>query len=439
MQQVDNIIIGAGPGGYELAATLANRGESVVIIERDQPGGTCLNRGCIPTKCLCATAETVHSINKASQFGITVGEASVDYPKAVERMRQVVENLRQGVIAEVSNATYINGEARLIDNKTVAVGNDRISATKRLIIATGSQPAILQIDGSDLALTSDDVLSDDHLPESIIIVGGGVIGMEFASIFSSLGVKTIVIEFCKEILPPFEADIAKRLRTIMSRRGVEIITNAAVKSCKMLDNGQTSVEFEGKGLDSRSAEKVVMAVGRRPVLPEGSSEIGLKTTPKGFLSVNEMMQTNLDGVYAIGDVNGLSMLAHSAIAQGRVIATGDPSAFCRDCVPSVVFTMPEVAMVGKTSAQLDAEGVAYHVVKKQFASNGKACAMGESDGTARIICSNDNNVILGVTIMGAHAADLIAEATILVRDEVPLNNVANRYIHAHPTLSEIFA
>ncbi len=439
MQTVDNIIIGAGPGGYELAAMLTHQGESVVIIERDHPGGTCLNRGCIPTKCLCATASTAETLRRAADFGINGSAPTVDYPKAIERMRSVVEGLRQGVLAEISAATLVRGEARLTGGRTVAVDGEQYEAAKRLVIATGSCPARLPIPGSELALTSDDVLADDTLPASVVIVGGGVIGMEFASIFNSLGVETTVIEFCKEILPPFEAEIAKRLRTAMGRRGVNIVVGAAVSAIEADGDGY-AVTYQGKRGEAQvNAQRVVMAVGRRPVLPAGVEEAGLQLTQRGFIDVDEKMQTNLDGVYAIGDVNGVSMLAHSAIAQGRVVAHDAPEAFNKDCVPSVVFTMPEVSMVGRTSVQLDAAEIPYRTVKRQFASNGKACAMGEGEGVVKLLVSEEDNSILGATILGPHAADLIAEATILVADKVPYTEIGKRYIHAHPTLSEVLA
>ena len=440
MQQIDNIIIGAGPGGYELAANLCKQGESVVIIERDLPGGTCLNRGCIPTKCLCATAATVEDIRRASEFGINTTEFSINYAKSIERMREVIAHLQEGVIAELSKATYIKGEARLLENRIVEVDNHRFQATKRLVLATGSCPAVLPIEGVDLAMTSDDVLADDTLPKSIIIIGGGVIGMEFASIFNSLGVDTTVVEFCKEILPPFEQEIAKRLRTILSRRGVNIVVGSAVSSIKQSKDGMLSVEYQGKrGSTEICAERVVMAVGRRPVIPEGTQEIGIKLSSKGFIAVDNSMATNIPGIYAIGDVNGLSMLAHSAIAQGRVIAENNNTLFNTNCIPSVVFTTPEVAMVGRTSTQLDNEGVVYRSIKRQFASNGKACAMGEGDGVVKLLVNESDDTILGITILGHGASDLIAEATMLIVNKVPVDKIASRYIHAHPTLSEIFA
>jgi len=439
-EQFDNIIIGAGPGGYELAAALAQKGESVMIAERDKLGGTCLNRGCIPTKCLVATAEAMISASEAPALGVEVGEIKIDFAKAAKRMNTVVEGLREGVRAELSKCAIVEGEAKLLPDGTVMVGENVYSANKRVVIATGSKPAILPIEGANLAATSDDVLSMTQLPESVIIIGGGVIGMEFTSILAALGVKTTVVEFCKEILPPFDPEVAKRLRMIMSRRGIDIITGAAVNKIEKTEDGNFRVTYTGKRGDvSINAAKVVMAVGRRPVIPEGTVEAGIKLSDKGFISVDKYMKTSVDGIYAIGDVNGLSMLAHAAIAQGRVIAEGDSSLFNPYKVPSIVFSYPEVAMVGLTPKVLEDNGLKYNTVKCMYAGNGKAQAMGKTDGFIKFaVLTEDSDRIIGVSIIGAHAADLIAEATMLITDRTSIHDVNKHYIHAHPTLSELF-
>lgn len=440
MTLYDNIIIGAGPGGYELAATLASRGESVLIIERGHLGGTCLNRGCIPTKCLVATAKTALSAREASNFGVETGEVKVDFSKAAERMNAVVAALREGVKSELAKCTVLQGEARMMPDGKVQVGDEIFGAEKRTVIATGSRPALLPIEGASLAVTSDEVLSMDILPQSVVIIGGGVIGMEFASILSAFGVKTTVIEFCKEILPPFDPEVAKRLRTTMSRRGIDIVTGAAVNKIEHVDNGILKVTYAGKrGDNTIEAEKVIMAVGRRPVLPEGISEAGIELTEKGYIKVDKNMETSVKGVYAIGDVNGLMMLAHAAIAQGRVVAEGDGRLFNPYRVPSIVFTHPEVSMVGMTPAQLEEKGIKCSTTKHLYAGNGKAQAMGKPEGFIKFVTLTENNDrVAGVSIIGAHAADLIAEATMLVTDCVSLNDINKRYIHAHPTLSELF-
>lgn len=430
MRQYDSIIIGAGPGGYELAAMLAASGESVAVVERSHPGGTCLNCGCIPTKCLAATADTFRTCRDAGLFGVDCAAPSVDYPQAVARMRRVVEQLREGVMAALRDVTYIEGEARLRPGMEVQVGADGlIQARRRIVIATGSAPASLRVPGAGTALDSTAALSLEKLPESAVIVGGGVIGMELASIWNTLGSRVTVVEYCKEILPGIDPEIAKRLRTTLTRAGLEILTGAEVTA---IARGAVTCDTR-RGPQTLTADIVVSAVGRRPVVPEGCDECGIKLTPRGFVAVDSSMATTAPGIYAIGDVNGLSMLAHSAVAQARVIASGDTSAFNPAAVPAVVFTHPELAQVG-----IVPEGVETVTVKRTFASVGKAVAMEEAAGVAKFTCRKSDGAILAVTILGPHAADLIAEATMLVTDAVPLGRVATGYIHAHPTLSEIF-
>lgn len=430
MQQYDSIIIGAGPGGYELAAMLAARGESVAVVERSHPGGTCLNCGCIPTKCLAATADAFHACRDADRFGVAAPAPAVDYPRAVARMREVVEQLREGVMTALRDVTYIEGEARLHPGMEVQVGADTlIQARRRIVIATGSAPAALRVPGAASALDSTAALSLEELPGSAVIIGGGVIGMELASIWSTLGTRVTVVEYCKEILPGIDPEIAKRLRTTLTRGGMEIVTGAEVTAI-----APGAVTFNTRrGTQTLTADIVVSAVGRRPAVPDGCDECGVTLTPRGFVAVDSRMATSAPGIYAIGDVNGLSMLAHSAVAQARVIAADDPSAFNPAAIPAVVFTRPELAQVGVIP-----DGVEATVVKRPFASIGKALAMGETAGVAKFTCRKSDGAVLAVTILGPHAADLIAEATMLVTDAVPLDRVAVRYIHPHPTLSEIF-
>ena len=434
MTTVDNIIIGAGPGGYELAASLAAIGESVVVVERDEPGGTCLNRGCIPTKSLCASANAALAAGTAGNLGVDVGPASVDFARVMSRVKDVVLGLRTGVEGLLAKCTFVKGEAVFTSPKVVSVNGEEYTAP-RIVIATGSRPALLPIPGAEYALSSDEALWLESLPASIAIIGGGVIGMEFASIFSALGSKVTVIEYCKEILPTVDSEIAKRLRTSLSRRGVEIVVGASVQAIEKTEESLCVKYLGKKGEMSVMVETAVMAVGRRPVIPAGFEGA---LTPKGFIEVDEYMRTSIDGVYAVGDVNGLLMLAHAAYAQGRVVLRSDSSLFNPRYVPSVVFTNPEVAAVGQKPEELEAAGIKYHVVKRLYASNGKACADGHPEGLVKMLVNDEDDSVLGVTILGSHAAELIAEATILVVEKVPLKDVPFRFIHAHPTLSELF-
>ena len=435
----DIIIIGAGPGGYETAADAAAHGLTVAIVERDQMGGTCLNRGCIPTKALCRNAEVINLMREAEVWGVKTGEMAFDYAPVFERKEAVVKQLREGVemLMGAPGITAIKGEAMLKDANTVVVNGEEYSA-KNIIIATGSAPRGLPIEGADLAMTSDDILAMETLPKSLCIVGGGVIGMEFAAVFSTFGVEVTVIEYCKEILPPFDKDVAKRLKTVLSKRGIKIITSAAVNGITQGEDGMT-VTYELKGKpQSVTCEKVLMSVGRQPVLPQGLDAVGITVGRRG-IEVDDNMMTNVPGVYAIGDVNGRMMLAHAASAQGlRALHAimGKADDIKLDIVPSAVFTVPELAMVGLTEEQCAEKGLDVMVKKSFFRSNGKAVAMNETDGLLKMIVDNATRQIVGCHICGAHAADLIQEVVTAMNAGATVDLLA-RSIHGHPTLSEV--
>ncbi len=435
----DIIIIGAGPGGYETAADAAAHGLNVAIVERDQMGGTCLNRGCIPTKALCRNAEVINLMREAEVWGVKTGELAFDYAPVFERKEAVVKQLREGVemLMGAPGITAIKGEAILKDANTVVVNGEEYSA-KNIIIATGSAPRGLPIEGADLAMTSDDILAMETLPKSLCIVGGGVIGMEFAAVFCTFGVEVTVIEYCKEILPPFDKDVAKRLKTVLSKRGIKIITSAAVNGITQGEDGYTvSYELKGKP-QSVTCEKVLMSVGRQPVLPQGLDAVGVTVGRRG-IEVDDNMMTNVPGVYAIGDVNGRMMLAHAASAQGlRALHAimGKTDDIKLDIVPSAVFTVPELAMVGLTEEQCAEKGLDVTVKKSFFRSNGKAVAMNETDGLLKMIVDNATRQIVGCHICGAHAADLIQEVVTAMNAGATIDLLA-RSIHGHPTLSEV--
>ncbi|MBR1803948.1 MAG: dihydrolipoyl dehydrogenase [Muribaculaceae bacterium] len=440
MIMFDIIIIGAGPGGYEMAAEAAAKGLTVGIVERDLLGGTCLNRGCIPTKALCRNAEVVNLIKESTQWGVNTGEVTIDYATAFARKNEVVTQLREGVAMLMGQPgiTVINGEARFKDVHTIEVNGETYEA-RNIVIATGSAPRGLPIEGADLCMTSDDVLAMDTLPKSMCIVGGGVIGMEFAAIFQSFGVEVTVIEYCKEILPPFDKDIAKRLKTVLTKRGIKIITQAAVKAVTRGDDGLLTVAYDAKGKEqSAAAERVLMSVGRQPVLPQGLDTIGVTVGRRG-IEVDENMRTSAEGVYAIGDVNGLCMLAHAASAQGEVALAhimGKPCHVRLDIVPSAVFTVPELSMVGLTEDQCAERGMNVVVKKSFFRSNGKAVSMAETDGLVKMIVDADSRLIVGCHICGAHAADLIQEVVMAMNAGATIDQLAAS-IHGHPTLTEV--
>lgn len=434
--QADLIIIGGGPGGYEIAAAEAARGQKVVLIEKDRLGGTCLNRGCIPTKCLCASADAAMTVASAAAFGVNVDGVSLDYGRAVERMRGIVDALRDDVTALTSGCEVVHAEATVNADGTVSA-DGRVYAADKVIIATGSKAARLPVPGAELAMTSDEILTMETLPVSLCVIGGGVIGLEFASIMSAFGVEVTVIEYCKEILPPFDREVAKRLRTLLSRRGIKFVTGAAVTAIAKNGDGAFTVTYQGKKGDTdMTAAAVLMAVGRRPVVPAGLADAGIETDRRGFIVTDDNMATTRKGFYAVGDCNGRLMLAHAAAAQAR-LATGH--AVDLRYIPSAVFTAPEAAMVGLTAEQCDETGIAYASAKAMFAGNGKARAMGQGDGIVKILYDPETHVLLGCHIVGPHAADLITEAVTAMHTGLTAEAIAHTLVHGHPTLSEVVA
>lgn len=436
MIESDILIIGGGPGGYETAVRAAALGHSVTLIERDLLGGTCLNRGCIPTKTLCRSAEVMMTAAKASEFGVSTSFPSIDFAAVMARKDAVVKDLREGVETLLSGVNVVKGEARFLSSSLIEADGETFTA-KTIIIATGSAPARLPISGAEHALTSDEFLSLSRLPESVVIIGGGVIGMEFASVLNAFGAKVTVLEYCREILPPFDSEVAKRLRMSLKKRGIEIVTGAKVTALD--DSGRVLYECKGKQKEV-VAETVLKAVGRRAVLPPGLLEAGVETE-RGFIHTDASFRIiwqegtapeNVD-IYAIGDVNGRCMLAHAATAQGESVL-GEKINL--NVIPSAVFTVPECAMVGLTEEECLARGLEIKIGKSTFRSNGKAVSMGETDGLVKVIESATDGKLLGCHICGPHAADLIAEAAVVMSSGLPASAITHT-IHSHPTLSEI--
>lgn len=436
------IIIGAGPGGYETAVHAAKQGLSVAIFEERKPGGTCLNEGCIPTKSFCKNAEVMEQLKEAEVYGIGHLSYSFDFAKVVERKNQVVETLGMGIESLMKHKliTYVNAKAQLKDAHTVIAGGEEYSADD-VIIATGSVTKMLPVPGLDLpgVLTSKEMLDIDRVPARLCVIGAGVIGLEFASIFHRFGSKVTMVEYAKEILPNFDTDIAKRLKQTLGKRGIEIVNQAKVCGVERRE-GSLTVLYEHKGEQKTcEADTVLVAVGRTAnVNALNLSDIGVEYSPKG-IEVDENMQTNLPHVYAIGDVNGRCMLAHAATFQGlRALnhILGKTDRIRLDIVPAAVFTSPEAAMVGLTEEQCKAQGMALTVKKSFFRANGKALAMNEPDGFCKVLASSEDGRVVGCHLFGAHAADLIQEVAALMNKEVTLEEFA-QVIHGHPTLGEV--
>lgn len=436
-------VIGAGPGGYESALEALKRGFDVTLVSDGPVGGTCLNEGCIPTKCLCRNAEFLEDLSMAGEFGV---EASwkVDFSRVMARKEQVIGELRSGVEFLLRKLDLVYGKAEIKDGGTVVVG-DREIESDFILIATGSVSASLPIPGAELCVSSKEMLSLEEVPRRLCVIGAGVIGLEFASIYRAFGSEVTVLEYCRDILPRFDTDLSKRLKQTLLKKGISIVTSAKVEA----------VEKQGSALSVRyvskekpfvvEADTVLMAVGRRPALESlDFASAGIETTPRGVI-VNRYMETSLPGVYAVGDITGGIMLAHAAVFQGKRalnhIAAGCPSSGDVDgidlgLVPAVVFTSPEAAMVGKTEEDCVSEGLKFRVLKSFFRANGKAKSAGAPEGYCKIIVSEEEGKILGCHLFGAHASDLIEEIAVAMAAGMTARELSE-VIHPHPTLSEV--
>ena len=470
------IIIGAGPGGYETALLAAKRGVEVVLIESGPVGGTCLNEGCIPTKAFCKNAEVVESLRNAETFGVRGLSYDLDFSAVTVRKNLVVEQLRAGVEGLLGHKliTLVRGKASFKDAHTVTVTPSSSSVipssssvipskveesspaeykADRIIIATGSVSASLPIPGADLPglLTSKEILDIQEVPRSLCVVGGGVIGLEFASIFRSFGCEVTVLEYCKDILPRFDTDLAKRLKQSLGKRGIDIVTQAQVQGiAEMPGQEGYRVTFSRKGKEEAvEAEKVLMAVGRRAnVASLNLSDAGIEFTPRGVV-VNEVMQTNVPHIYAIGDINGKMMLAHAATFQGIVALDhimGIDNNIDLSVMPAAVFTSPEAASVGLTEDECKDKGIPVKCLKSFFRANGKAVTMGQTDGFCKVVVAAEpdegqespyeSGRILGCHMYGPHSSDIIQEACALISRKATLAEFRD-IIHTHPTLTEV--
>ena len=432
----DIIIIGSGPGGYRAAEYAAKKGKQVVVVEEGNVGGTCLNCGCIPTKALCHHAEIIESLKKDGS-GLKNIAFDIDFESIMERKNLIVSQLRTGVETLLSQPgiTFVKGHATLKDANTVVVDGKEYTA-QNIIIATGSTSKMLPIEGitSDRVVTSTELLNIESIPKRLCIVGAGVIGMEFASIFTALGSEVTVVEFLKECLPAIDSDIAKRLRKSMEKQGVTFYMQSAVKC---INDGQ--VVFDRKGKEtSVEADVILMATGRKPNT-EGLNLEGVGiNVDRGAIVVNDNMETSLPGVYAIGDVNGRQMLAHAATFQGfRAVnhILGCKDDIRLDIMPAAVFTTPQVASVGITEDECESKGIEYNLHRAYYRANGKALAINATEGLVKIITDNTDHII-GCHVIGAHAADIVQEVASLMVHDAKRSELAS-IVHIHPTLSEV--
>lgn len=443
MSTFDVAIIGGGPGGYVAAIKAAQLGGRICLIEQGDWGGTCLNRGCIPTKTLYAVANLMTQVHDAEGFGIKIQGAEIDYPQVLAHKNGTVKKLTRGIgqLLKGNGVHTINGFGRLTSPNAIEVNRtdgsaEQISASK-IILATGSEPAdipIFEIDERQV-LTTTGVLELPELPESLIVVGGGVSGCEFASIFNGLGCQVTVLELLPTILATEDAQVVRHVHQSMKRKGITIKTGANLTHVAKSESGVKATLESGEEL---SAERMLISIGRRL----NSENIGLERagvrTEKGKILVNERMETNIPGIYAVGDVCSRYALAHVASAEGVVAARncmGEEAEMDYGTVPWCVFTIPEIARVGMTEDEATSEGYEVKVGRFPYAASGKAIGMRETDGFVKIVSDSDSGDILGVHIVGAHASDLIHEAVVAIGLGATVEELAHT-IHAHPTLGE---
>lgn len=441
------VILGGGPGGYVAAIRAAQLGSEVTLIEKSKLGGTCLNVGCIPTKALLHSAKLLHEIKESNKFGIEVkGTVEVNWDKVQSRKKTVVNTLVSGVkgLLSLNKVKIINGLGRFESKNIISVTSDDGKTQKvefdNVIIASGSLPFLPPIEGKDLdgVIDSTDALSLKNIPKSMVIIGGGVIGVEFASVYSAFGCKVHIVEMLPFILPPIDREIGEMVKKNLVREGIDIYNDCKVTKIEKLNENLNVAFSKGTEKLNIEAEKVLVAVGRRPnieTLDLGKS--GVKTE-RGCIVVNDNMETNVVGIYAIGDCTGKNMLAHVASEQGVVAAErimGKNSKMDYKTVPACVYIRPELASVGLTEEQVKDSGIPYKVGKFPLAANGKALIMNETGGIIKIIADVKYDEVLGIHILGPMATDIITEGALALRLECTLEELITT-IHAHPTVGE---
>ncbi len=446
----DLIVIGAGPGGYVGAIRAAQLGMKTAVVEKDEVGGVCLNRGCIPSKALIRNAEVLALFKRAEEFGISIENLRFDFGVAVERSQKAVERLTKGVefLLKKNKVVLYRGTGRLLSPTQLEIkptdgGSPQEITARHLIIATGTRNkplAPLAADGQRI-ITSDEALRLNPLPDSILIIGGGATGVEFAYVFAVYGVKVTLIELIPRILPGEDEEVSKLLAEAFKKLGVTVMTGCQVEGVKAEDRELiVTLKTVSGPLGTFRFEKILVAAGRQPNVEDlGLEPAGVVFDAKKFIATNEFMQSSVPTIYAIGDVAGKALLAHSAMMEGVIaverMVGKNPPPMNYDNVPRCVFCQPQVASVGLTEAQAQAKGHEIKVGKFPFKASGKALALGETEGFIKIIAEAKYGEILGVHMIGAEVTELIGEVTLAkVLEATPME--IRRTIHPHPTLSE---
>lgn len=444
-QHYDVMVIGAGPGGYVAAIRAAKLGLHVAVVEEDRAGGTCLNRGCIPAKAMIHAAETYRSAREADQFGVETGRVSFDYGKILAYKEETTDALVQGVeqLLAGNGVDRLAGKGTLLAGKKVRVTTEEkeeVYAADHIILAAGSKPLLLPIPGMDLpgVLTSDGLFRLQECPESLAIIGGGVISVEFATAFAGLGTKVTILEALPRLVPNLDKEISQNLKMILKKRGVDIHTSASVQEVAEED-GRYVLRFTEKEKEQEvSARYVLCAVGRVPNTEGLFAEGALPDMERGRVLVDEKFETSIPGVYAIGDLIFGMQLAHTASAQGTVVAehlAGKSASVDLSVVPSCVYTDPEIASVGLTEEDAKEQGIPVRVGKFIMSANGKSLISREERGFVKILAAEESGVILGAQMMCARATDMIGELATAVANGLTAKQLL-RGMRAHPTYNE---
>ncbi|MGW4718773.1 dihydrolipoyl dehydrogenase [Nocardia sp. NPDC004260] len=463
MPDFDLLVVGGGPGGYVAAIRAAQRGLRVGLVEKERPGGVCLNWGCIPTKAMLRSAEIFQTITAAADFGVYADNVRYDFAAVRQRKDGIVKQLTDGVasLLAANGVAVIEGHARFTGPTSVEVfeagqspifpGGPRYAAAPTatatrtisasdVIIATGSVPARLPIPGADLpgVITSDGAFGLTEVPERLVVIGGSAVGAEWASLFASFGSRVTIVELQDTLVPLEDADIGAALGRSFTKRGITVLTGSTVETIARTDALRVTVAGEHAG--ELDADVVLVGVGRRPNTADlDLDRAGIDTDPRGFIPVDERLSTGVEHVYAIGDVTGRALLAHVASHQGLTAAdviAGHPAHIDYTAIPAATFTHPEIASVGLTEAKARAAGHDVVTARFPFAALGRAKTFGETDGFVKIIAGQRHREVLGVHIIGPSASDLITEGALAIALEATLDELADT-IHAHPTLGEI--
>jgi dihydrolipoamide dehydrogenase len=445
--EFDVIVLGGGPGGYPCAIRLGQLGQSVACVEEEEYGGVCLNWGCIPSKALISNAHLYHKAHEADEVGLSFGEVKLDVAKMQTWKNGIVKKLTGGVrsLLKANGATVVEGRGRLVDAKTVQVegkgGSKTLTAKKAIVIATGS--ATIQVPGFEFdgkrIIGARQAVSLERVPKRLVVVGGGVIGLELGMVYQTFGAELTVVELTPSLLPGTDPEAVKVVERTLKKRGAKIFTETRADGYELVGD-TVRVKLQTKaGPETVDCDQVLVAVGMKPRSRDiGLEALGVKIDPRGFIPTNDVCQTNVPGIYAIGDVSGAPMLAHKATKEGEVCAeviAGHKAGKDWTSIPGIIFTDPEIATAGKSEAEATAEGYKVKLGKFPFAALGRAMSIRETDGFVKVVMDAETKRVLGVTVVGPSASDLISEAMLAVEMTASAEDLALT-VHPHPTLGE---